>query len=118
MIIGSRIKEKRIQKGLSQEELGKILNVSKVSVCGYESGTRTPTLKTFLQLVDVLEVTPDYLLGRDRKILGEDDNVYTGRKISNADLKILRELKNKPTLYNKIYEDPKRTIELISRKIK
>lgn len=44
MIIGSKIKEKRIALGLSQDELGKRLGVSKVSICGYEKGTRTPTI--------------------------------------------------------------------------
>lgn len=36
MIIGKRIKLLRIQKRLSQEELGNYLGVTKVSICGYE----------------------------------------------------------------------------------
>ena len=50
MIIGKRLKEARIKKGMSQEELGNILGVSKVSICGYEKGTRTPTMENFLDL--------------------------------------------------------------------
>ena len=117
MIIGSRIKENRLKKGLSQEQLGKLLNVSKVSICGYENGSRTPTLKTFLDITDILNMTPDYLLGRDTSILSEEEYAYTGKKISAKDLEILKELKTKPVLYNKLFSNPKRTVELISRKI-
>ena len=44
MLIGKRIKELRIEKGLSQQQLGEIIGVTKVSVCGYENGSRVPTL--------------------------------------------------------------------------
>ena len=47
MLIGKRIKDMRLEKGLSQQELGDLLGVTKVSVCGYENGTRTPSLETF-----------------------------------------------------------------------
>jgi transcriptional regulator with XRE-family HTH domain len=47
MIIGERIKKERIKRNLSQQQLGDMLGVSKVSICGYETGTRTPTMETF-----------------------------------------------------------------------
>ena len=72
MIVGSRIKEERIKRGLSQQALGDLLEVSKVSICGYETGTRTPTMETFLELVKVLDVDPNYLLGRDIKVVCEE----------------------------------------------
>ena len=64
MVIGSRIKEERLKRGLSQQQLGDLLDVTKVSVCGYENGTRTPTMETFMKLIEVLDMSPDYLLGR------------------------------------------------------
>ena len=54
MIIGERIKMARKNKELTQQELGDILGVSKVSICGYENGTRVPTVENFVQLLDVL----------------------------------------------------------------
>ena len=69
MLSGKRIREERKKHGYTQEELGKLLNVSKVSVCGYENGTRTPTLDVFRRLVDVLEITPDYALGNDVDVI-------------------------------------------------
>ena len=51
MLVGDRIRKKRIELGLSQEELGDLIGVSKVSVCGYEKGNRTPTIETVILLV-------------------------------------------------------------------
>lgn len=117
MIIGNRIKEARKNKGLSQQQLGDLLGVSKVSVCGYETGTRIPTMENFLQLVEILDLTPDYILGRDIDVIAEDTEPYT-IKLSKQDIEIINELKKYNELYNMLIKDYKRTIELISRKIK
>ena len=74
MLIGRRIRELRKNKGLSQEKLGKIINVTKVSISCYENETRSPDLETFELLVDALDTTTDYLLGRDKLIISEDNN--------------------------------------------
>lgn len=116
MIIGKRLKEARIKKNLSQEELGNLLGVSKVSICGYEKGTRTPTMENFLDLIKILELESDYVLGRDRNVVSEKNR---GLKLVMAeeDIQIITELKKNRELYNKLCSDPKRTIELINRKI-
>ncbi|WP_117168841.1 helix-turn-helix domain-containing protein [Paraliobacillus sediminis] len=61
---GKRLRELRNEKKLTQSELGKIINVSKVSVSGYESGDRTPDTDNLRRLADYFGVTSDYLLGR------------------------------------------------------
>lgn len=45
MFLSKRIKEKRIEAGLTQEALGKELNVSKVSVCNWEKGLKNQVQK-------------------------------------------------------------------------
>ena len=114
MIVGSKIKEKRIAKGLSQQKLGDLLGVTKVSICGYEKGVRTPTLQNFMDLIDILDLTPDELLGREVKVVGEKEEVYTAH-VSKVDLQIIKELKVHKKLYNAVASDPKRTIELLDR---
>ena len=116
MIIGSRIREARKKKNLSQEEVGNLLGVSKVSVCGYERGTRTPTMENFLQLLEILDLEPDYVLGRDKTVVSETNRDY---KILMAedDLKIILEIKRNRELYNKLCSDLERTIDLINRKV-
>ena len=61
-MIGKRVRELRIKRGLSQQDLGNAIGVTKVSVCGYENGTRLPNLEKLILLADTLETTTDYLL--------------------------------------------------------
>lgn len=60
----SRLKRKRIEKKMTQEQLGTKVNVTKVSISGYESGNRTPDMETLQLIADALDVSTDYLLGR------------------------------------------------------
>lgn len=117
MIIGNRIKKARILKGYNQQELGDMLDVSKVSVCGYEKGNRTPTIDNFIKLLEILDCEPNYLLGRDHSVVREDDENYV-IKLSKEEIEIVYELKKHPELYNKMVSDPIRSVELISRRIK
>lgn len=117
MLIGERIRKERINKGLTQSELGKMLDVSKVSVCGYETGTRTPTVDTFLKLIEILDIKPDYALGLDIDVVAEDDANYHA-VMAKEDMVIINELKQHRELYNKLCTDPKSTVDLISKKIK
>lgn len=64
-MVGKRVRELRIKRGLSQQDLGLAIGVTKVSVCGYENGTRIPNLEKLIRLAEVLETTTDYLLGRE-----------------------------------------------------
>lgn len=116
MIIGDRIRKRRTELGYSQKELGNIINVSKVSICGYETGNRTPNIDKFVELVNALNTTPSYLLGLDINVV-EDNNEYS-IKMSHEDILIIKEFKKHPELYNKLVEDPARMIELISRRVK
>lgn len=116
MIVGERIKEARKRKKLSQQDLGDLLGVSKVSICGYENELRIPTMEKFLQLIDVLDLSPDYLLGRDVNCVSDEDEKYNV-KLAKEDLVILKEIKNNRELYNLFKNDPKRAVELINRKL-
>lgn len=61
---GERIRELREEKGLSQEELGKILKVAKSTISQYELGKRNPDPETLDNLANILDCSVDYLLGR------------------------------------------------------
>lgn len=117
MIDGSRIKNERLKRGMSQQQLGDLLDVTKVSICGYENGTRTPTMETFLKMVEILEVEPDYLFGRDVNIICEEDEKYV-RKISKIDLDIIDEIKKHPKLYAKLAQSLNRTVDFMERKLR
>ncbi len=84
MLATDRLKKLRNTFGLTQEELGNIINVTKASICCYEKGTRIPTLQNLIDLSNYFEVSIDYLLGRDVLV----KNKITGKNefISNEEL--------------------------------
>lgn len=117
MILGTRIKTLRKEKGLTQQQLADLINVTKVSICCYEKGNRTPNLETFMDLVNVLDTTPNYLLGTDVKIIGEEDEKYS-ISLPKEDIQIIRELGKHDELINLLRKDPKRGVEYIVKKTK
>jgi len=62
--LGKRIKSLRIEKGLTQEQLGKILNVGKSTISQYENNINTPDTNVIKKLADYFCCSVDYLLGR------------------------------------------------------
>lgn len=116
MIVGERIKEARLTKNMSQQELGDKMGVTKVSISGYEKGTRIPTLKNFLDMIEILDLDVKYALGREVMAVCEEEANYHV-SIASVDLKILNELKKHSNLYNELCKNPKRTVEKISKKI-
>lgn len=117
MLIGKRIKDMRLEKGMSQQELGDLIGVTKVSICGYENGTRTPSLDTFCILADIFETTTDYLLGREVPVVSDDGNEVIG-VVSRDDINIINEIKHYPNLYGKLIKDVKRYVSLIVKKMR
>ena len=117
MILGTRIKQLRKSKGLTQQQLADLINVTKVSICCYEKGNRTPNLETFMDLVNVLETTPNFLLGVDTKVIAEDEEKYS-IYLPKEDIQIINELRKNEGLINLLREDPKRGIEYVVKKTK
>ncbi len=115
MFIGQRIRELRKSKNLTQQKLADLVNVTKVSICCYEKGTRTPNLETFIDLVNVLDTTPDYLLGRDIKVVSEEDDNYIVT-LPKDDINIINEIRKNDELITFLRKDPKRGVEYISKK--
>lgn len=117
MFIGSRLRDIRKKKGLTQEELGKLINVTKVSICCYEKETRLPSLDTLDDLTRVFGVDANYFFGKDIPAVMEDTKDYV-IYLSKEELDLLSELKQNKNLYYMLTADPKRMIELIDKKLK
>lgn len=66
MNIGAVIKELRRNKGIKQEELADILQVSVQTVSRWENEVNYPDLSMLPQLSAFFQVTTDYLLGVER----------------------------------------------------
>lgn len=116
MLLGNRIKEQRKRLNLTQEGLGKLINVTKVSICCYEKGTRTPTLETLKVLAEVFDTDINYLLGNDSYEVAENDNNYSIH-MSKEEMIFIREIRKNEKLYKLMIDDPKRFLELVNKKI-
>ena len=66
-IFAERIREIRIEHGLTQEEDGKIIGVKRYAVYSYEKGRACPEMKGLVALADYFDVSMDYLAGRTDK---------------------------------------------------
>ena len=57
------LKELRIEKGLSQQELAQIFNVTQSTVAKWESGDREPNFSILIELSNYFNISTDILLG-------------------------------------------------------
>lgn len=103
MSVFERIKKTSRQRGISLNELGKKIGLSQNSI--YHWKHATPSADNVQKVADVLDVTTDYLLGRDGSLQNEkqktadldDDDVlftYQGKPLSDEDKAIIKRLMN------------------------
>lgn len=64
-MFNKRLREMRMKRGFTQQKLADILDIALRSYQCYETGTRTPNYALLVQIADILDVSLDYLLGRD-----------------------------------------------------
>ena len=63
-MFGDRLKILRNEKGMTQSDLAKLLDISPSTIGMYEQGRRDPDTKTLKFLAEYFDVSIDYLLGR------------------------------------------------------
>lgn len=116
-MFGKRLKELRKSAGLTQQQLGEQLNVTKVSICSYENGTRMASIETLIDIANLFRVDLDYLIGTDTYVISDNSEEY-GIRMSKEEIYLIKELRKHSSLYSSLLEDPKRTIELIEKKVR
>lgn len=74
MSIGSRIREARLRKGISQRALGEAVGATRGTIANYEADVSEPKSDMFGKLATVLDVSTDYLFQDivPSAMLGED----------------------------------------------
>lgn len=96
--IGDRIKEQRILMGITQEELGRIASVSKVTIHKYETNVITNIPSDRIEIIaKALNVKPAYLMGWSDEDLEQKDKDNI-QKIFSNNLKDLLEKSDKTQL--------------------
>lgn len=64
---GYRLKELRERKNLSQGDLANLINRNPATISGYERNVVTPSLDILMDIVRVLDTTPNYLMGYEEE---------------------------------------------------
>ncbi|MFS9094942.1 helix-turn-helix domain-containing protein [Streptococcus mitis] len=64
-VFPQRLKELRLKKGLTQTELGEKVGVKQSTFTNWENGKREPNFETIIKIADLLEVSVDWLFGRE-----------------------------------------------------
>ena len=75
-----RLKECRLQLGITKQEAAKRIQVSQPAYLRYEAGTRNPSVQTIAKMAEVFSTSTNYLIGNteeknpDRVIIEKDEN--------------------------------------------
>lgn len=81
MKIGTKLKEGRTHKNLTQEETATILNVSRSTVSSWEVNRTYPDLEMLVTLSDLYDISLDSMLREDEKMVQTlTQEMNTGRK--------------------------------------
>ena len=118
MTLGEKVKLKREELNLSQEELAEKMNYkSKTSIHKIETGITDLPLSKVKELADVLKTTPAYLMGweEDKKeeLTNQEKDIFS--QLTEDELVKLEKFKNMSTVMfmnegNQISDNDKRTL--------
>ncbi len=117
MLLGNRLKEARKKCGLTQSELGDLIGVGKSAICSYEKETRNPTVDNIIELMCVLGVSADYLLGTDNIIKTTSDKTPKYRTMTKEEVAFIEILRKDKIVYEMLFQDPKRGSDLVKKKL-
>lgn len=115
MTLGEKVKLKREELNLSQEELAEKMNYkSKTSIHKIEVGITDLPLSKVKELAAVLKTTPAYLMGwEEEKTQEKENNIFS--QLTNEELAKLEKFKNMSTVMfmnegNDISDEDKETL--------
>lgn len=81
--LGQKIREERIEKGYTQEELGEKIDSTGAYIGQIERGERSASMSKIVLIAQALNVSLDYLIGN-----------FRFDQVNNIDVKIVQELKD------------------------
>jgi transcriptional regulator with XRE-family HTH domain len=94
-LFGLRMKDERLKAPLTQDELASKLDLSRVSIANYESGTQSPSLDTAIAIANELKFSLDEIAVevRNSGLRNQINKSVHGEELKNQLLDILNKLK-------------------------
>lgn len=93
--IGRRIKQKRTEKGITQETLSELVGIGPSHMSHIESGKTVPSFEVFIAIVNALECSVDELLCKEVKTAKPLLNSWLSELVVDCDpteIKILSDI--------------------------
>lgn len=94
--IGEKIKAKRIEKRMTQQELADKIGVSYTTVSLYESDSRKPSFKALARIAEVFEVTQAYFFEENANDDSSDEKIQLAARkmkdLSEADFEMVNNI--------------------------
>lgn len=97
--VGERIALSRIKRGLTQEELSKVLGIRRDKLAKWEAGLITIKIQDVISVANVLNVTSDYLLGL-QDVMSMDSDIQSISNYTGLDEYAINKLHENNTLDN------------------
>ncbi|OXM17529.1 transcriptional regulator [Paenibacillus herberti] len=78
MTMGDRLRELRLSKNMSQEEVSRNIGITRSAYSHYEINNRQPVYETLMKLAAFFEVSLDYMIGGDQN---QNDNLLSSETL-------------------------------------
>ena len=103
LALSERLKLLRKEKGLTQLDAARKINISNTTLSQYESGKRRPSFAILAQMADMYSCTTDFLLGLSDTQAAP--NSGDSPLLSDAELRTLSELKRADPVFFSLFFD-------------
>jgi len=89
---GSRLKDLRRRRHLSQQQVADVVGVSVTLISAYENGNRSPSIGNLILLADLFCTSTDYLLCRTEFDPKKDDLYISLKDLSSTQARIIQDM--------------------------
>lgn len=121
--MAKRLRQLRLDKGVSQEELAKWLSVSRTSYTKYETGAYEPSIETLIKLAGYYGVSVDYIIGYSDSCItyehctdDEQNIIALYRRYRNKE--VIRDMLAEPDTLSNLAEDEQELVVNYRKSVK
>lgn len=87
MEFAKRLKMLRLQRGLTQQDMAELLNMTNQNYGRFETQNANPKLVTLMQIAKILNISVDYLLGNDEPPqtvieMGKNESIFWTKQLT------------------------------------
>jgi transcriptional regulator with XRE-family HTH domain len=85
MLRGERLRELRLRRGFTQDELANLCDITGKQVRVYEAGDGNPSAKSLVKMAETLRISTDYLLG----LVHSEHEYFAGDELKAEETQLL-----------------------------